>query len=306
MGRGRGWSRVALVALLCCLGLLAGAGRDGAEAAPRPRITWELKAPVLPIDSCPKAAYLPQNGKNYFRVDVCPGQEVRVSGTFEPDQDVVVPRLILQTPSGARIMELDRPSLGSLIPAHTKTDFTVSVRPPPGYRNTRVSGRIYLADRGSVLVPPLFVQVAILHPTPEERALTPVVIPTNHIRVLAERFNIKQLTVVSGTNVTFTNMDLLKHRVFGALCAIPTGPNCDPLPVGPGQCDITDEEKPRLCIDSGPMDSHQTFTVRLTRPRTAPLLRYAIDDLLTSYSGCEQPPPPGGGRPRHVCYLTVK
>ena len=142
-----------------------------------------------------------------------------------------------------------------------------------------------------MLVPPLFVQVAIVHPTPEERALTPVVIPTNHIRLLPDRFNIKQLTVVSGTNVTFTNLDLVQHQVVGALCAIPTGPNCDPLPVVPGQCNTPDASAQVIpCIDSGPMNSHQTFTVRLTRPEPTLPMRYQMDDLLGWFSGCSAAP----------------
>jgi hypothetical protein len=301
MGRGRGWWRIALVALLCSVGLIAGAERDGAEAAARPRITWTFDDPILPIDACQKASYLPQT--NYFRVDVCPGQLVRVTGTFTPDQDVAVPRLILQTPSGARIMRLEHAALGNVIPAGTTTDFAVLVEPPPGYRNSRASGRIYVVDRSSVLVPPLFVQVAVLFPTPEERAMTPVVVPTNHIRVLADRFNIKQLTVISGTNVTFTNLDIDQHQVVGQLCAMATGPSCDPAPITPGQCNVPDATGVIPCIDSGPMNSHATFTVRLTRPQATVPMRYQMDDLLEPFQGCVQS---SAGQVRHACFLTVK
>lgn len=298
---GRGWWRIVLVALLCGVGTLLGAGGGAVEAAARPKITWTFDPPILPIDACPKSTYQPAS--NYVRVAVCPGQEVRIAGTFTPDRDVIVPRLILQTPSGARIMHLEYPSLGTLIPANKTTEFTVALSPPAGYRNTRVSGRVYLADRGSVLVPPLFVQVEIIFPTPEERAMTPVVIPANNIRVLSDRFNIRQLTVVSGTNVTFTNMDTDQHQVVGALCAIPTGSTCDPQPITPGTCNSPDASGTIPCIDSGPLNSHATFTVRLTRPLATVPMRYEMDDLLGSLAGCEQSAP---GGPRHVCYLTVK
>src|ERR1051325_4012914 len=102
---GRGWWRIVLVALLGGVGTLLGAGGGAVVAGARP-------PRILPIDACPKSTYQPAS--NYFRVAVCPGQEVRVAGTFTPDRDVIVPRLILQTPSGARIMHLEYPALGTL------------------------------------------------------------------------------------------------------------------------------------------------------------------------------------------------
>jgi hypothetical protein len=303
VGRGRGWWRIALAALLCCVGLVAGAEGNGAEAAPRPRITWTFEPPILPVDNCPKAAYGERN--EYFSVDVCPGKEVVVNGTFTPSQDVVVPRLILQTPSGARIMKAEPLApLGTVIQADQTVAFRVVIAPPPGYRNVKASGRLYVADRNSVLVPPLFIQVTILHPTPEERALTPVVIPTNHIRMLADRLNIKQLTVTNGTNVTFTNLHTETHRITGALCAIATGPVCDPQPIVPGTCNEQPGAALVACIDSGPVEPHGTFTVRLTRPISTLPMRYQMDDQLGGYTGCVQQVGPNQGR--HLCYLTVK
>jgi hypothetical protein len=302
---GRGWWRIALVALLCCAGVVAGGDGRGAEAAPRPTITWTYDPPVLPIDTCPKAAYGERD--NYFSVDICPGQEVEVAGTFTPSQDVTVPRLVLQTPSGARILTLKYGSLGSVIRGGTTVPFSLSVKPPPGYRNVKASGRIYVADRGSVLVPPLFVQVTVLHPTPEERALTPVVIPTNHLRILPTRFNLTQFSVVSGTNVTFTNMDTRDHAVFGKLCTIPTGLTCAPIDVDPGpHCNTPDPDDGVIpCIDSGPLIPHGTFNLRLTRPSKSIPVRYELDDRLAPLSACKTRAD-GPNPQRHLCYLTVK
>jgi hypothetical protein len=98
-------------------------------------------------------------------------------------------------------------------------------------------------------------------------------------------------------------MDTDQHQVVGALCAIPTGSTCDPQPITPGTCNSPDASGAIPCIDSGPLNSHATFTVRLTRPLATVPMRYEMDDLLGSLAGCEQPAP---GGPRHVCYLTVK
>ncbi len=68
-------------------------------------------------------------------------------------------------------------------------------------------------------MPPLNIRVTVLHPTPVELEQTPVVIPTNNIRLLRDRFNIRELTVVSGTNLTWTNKDTGQHSVVGTLCA---------------------------------------------------------------------------------------
>src|SRR5262245_13366228 len=76
---GRGWWRIVVVALLCGVGMLVGAG-GGVEAAARPKVTWTFDPPVRPVDAGQKASYQPAS--DYFRVALCPGQEVRVSGTI--------------------------------------------------------------------------------------------------------------------------------------------------------------------------------------------------------------------------------
>jgi hypothetical protein len=142
-----------------------------------------------------------------------------------------------------------------------------------------------VADRGSVLVPPLNIRVDVLHPTPAELALTPVVVPFNNIKLLNNRFNIREFTVVNGTNLTWTNKDVRQHAVKGTLCD-PTAPFnrlsvCAPDPTAIGAtCNTADQLGRIPCIDSGPLDPEANFTLRIVRPSTRNLLRYYMEDGL--------------------------
>lgn len=206
-----------MVAALCLATVIVSGPDGSAEAAfRRPRVIWTVDAPTLNIDRCEKESFVPK--LDLFDVHVCPGVPVRVELTVTPDEEVIAPRLVLQTPSGARVLRIEHDPLGQTIPRGEARTLTAVIDVPPAFRNQRASGRLYLADRGSVLVAPRNIRVVILHPTPEEKALTPVITPTNHIKLLRDSFNIRVFTVVSGTNVTWTNRDTQQHSVIGQLC----------------------------------------------------------------------------------------
>lgn len=312
-----------LVALAILGGMAAvGAETSDVEAATRPKVTWSLPAaPILDLDTCPGESFQPsfdtRGNLTKIVLALCPGGQRDVDVEVTPDAPVNVARAVLQTASGARVLQLAPTSYPTQIPAGTAQPARLRVEIPPGFRGTRASGRIYLRDRGSVLGPPLDVQLIIVQPTPEERALTPVVVPTNHIRAMANRFNIRALTVISGTNVTWTNYDTRQHRVVGRLCTNLTGPcSYDPAadPAAPTSCPLSrtngvDDPTAQTiaCIDSGPMNAQGKFSVRLTRPDRMQALRYEMDDeidpSILTYTGCRRTSDPNGAS---FCFLTVK
>ena len=265
----------ALLALVCLAALLVGPG--GAEASiPRAHIKWTV------ADGCP-----PPGADRKVCPLVKPGETAVIDISIEAQQvDVVNPRLVLQTPNGARIMRLSSTAMPTTLavggPPH-QTQIVVDV--PPGFRNSKSFGRLYVADKGSVLVPPLTIDVGIVHPTPAELALTPVIVPTNNIRLLNNRFNIREFTVVNATNLTWTNKDVRQHAVKGTLCD-PTWPyNRLSKCTFDGSALAADCNAPDLlgripCIDSGPLDPEGNFTLRMVRPSTRELVRYYMEDGL--------------------------
>jgi hypothetical protein len=302
--------------------VLAGAEPGGVEAFGRPKVTWALSgAPILDIDTCPSESfqsdYDSKGNLTKVTIALCPGGSRDLDFDLTADSTVFQPRAILQTASGARVLRIDPTNYGPQIGAGATQSVRLHIEIPPAFRATRASGRIYLRDRGSVLGPPLDVQLVIVQPTPEERALTPVIIPTNHIRLLADRFNIRALTVIAGTNVTWTNYDTRQHRVVGRLCTNLSGPcayapQSDPsspssCPRGLTNAVANPATQSMVCIDSGPINSQGKFTVKLTRPDPLRILRYEMDDAIDPdpevklYTGCRLP-----GDSSSICFLTVK
>ena len=242
----------------------------------RPKITWTVVGNA-------------QCQPNVVCFAVRPGEGATADITLQPSLDVIQPRLVLQTPNGARVMRMDSTVLPPVLQASAAPQTaSIVIDVPPGYQANQASGRLYVADKGSVLVPPLNIRVQILHPTPVELAQTPVVIPTNNIKLLAERFNIRELTVISGTNLTWTNKDVRQHSVLGTLCDA-SAPfdrlsQCPfdasaPAAITNGTCNAPDPATGRfLCIDSGPLAPEDNFTIRITRPNARQILRYFVED----------------------------
>lgn len=277
----------ALLAAVCLAVLLVGSDDGEAAGFRRARIIWSYPTTHVTEPGDPREGE-PCTGRSQ---EVCfrlrPGQSLSATIEIQADvADVVNPRMVLQTPNGSRVMRLTNPVMASPLEAggapHT-ADIVIDV--PPGYRNKKAMGRLYIADRGSVLVPPLNIRVDVIHPTPAELALTPVVVPTNHIRLLYDRFNIREFTVVNGTNLTWTNRDIRQHSVKGTLCD-PTEPfnrlqQCafDPSTID-AVCNVPDQNGRIPCIDSGPLSPQQNFTLRMVRPSSREILRYFMEDGL--------------------------
>lgn len=276
-----------LLGLVCAGALVLGQGGGEAAGLPRAHIRWT----VVDGSECPTQ-----------RTTVCislpPGDSKVAHIRVDPLMaDVVSPRLRLQSPNGTRIMRTDpTPMPDPLTVGGPSFETAITIDVPPGFRPRRASGRLYVADKGSVLVPPLNIRVEIKHPTPVELALTPVVVPTNHIRLVAGRFNIREFTIVTGTNLTWTNKDVKIHVVRGLLCdsSLPYDPKsaCQPDPAAPaaytsGRCNVQSPDQlglppelrqPIPCIDSGRLYPERSFSVRLVRTDPRQLLRYFIDD----------------------------
>lgn len=278
-----------LLGVVCLAALMLGQGGSEAAGPARPHVQWT----VVDGSSCPTLT-------SYVCFRVKPGDNA--TATIQIDAalaDAINPRLVLQSPNGTRILRTDATPMGPRLdlggPSFVTT-LTVDI--PPGFRPSKASGRLYVADKGSVLVAPLNIRVDVLHPTPVELAMTPIVVPTNHILLLTTRFNIREFVVVNGTNLTWTNKDLKQHAVRGLLCdpGLPFDPNfpCTPDWSAPpayaaGKCNVqpagqsalpVDQQQPIPCIDSGPLDPQRSFTVRLFRPNPRQLLRYYLDDGL--------------------------
>jgi hypothetical protein len=277
----------ALLAAVCVAALLIGSTDTEAAGIPRAHIKWTydttyVTEPGDPMDGvdCPA-----RSQEVCFRLR--PGHSLSTTITIEAEQaDVIKPRMVLQTPNGARVMRMSdtvMPPQLTVGGASHVADVVIDV--PPGYRNQRAMGRLYIADRGSVLVPPLNIRVEVLHPTPAQLALTPVVVPTNHIKLLNDRFNIREFTVIQGTNLTWTNKDVRQHSVKGTLCD-PSVPfdrtqQCpfDQSTIA-ATCNVPDRTGRIPCIDSGPLDPEANFTLKMVRPSARELLRYFMEDGL--------------------------
>ena len=278
-----------LLAVVCVAALAIGQGGTEAASLPRPHVLWT----IVDGSSCP-------DQPTYVCFAVKPGDSATATIQVDATQaDAINPRLVLQSPNGTRIMRTDATPMGPRLDVGGPSFVTtLTIDIPPGFRPSKASGRLYVADKGSMLVGPLNIRVDILHPTPVELAMTPVVVPTNHITLLTTRFNIREFTVVNGTNLTWTNKDVKQHAVRGLLCdpGLPYDPNfpCQPDWTAPpayatGQCNVQpagqttlppDQQLPMPCIDSGPLDPQRSFTVRMFRPNARQLLRYYMDDGL--------------------------
>jgi hypothetical protein len=268
----------ALLAAVCVTALFAGSANTEAAGIPRAHIKWTVPP------GC-------QGRSQEVCFAVKPGESATVEITLEALQaDVVNPRLVLQSPNGARIMRVSNPMMPpTLTVGGAPHSVEIVIDVPPGFRNKKAMGRLYVADRGSVLIPPLNIRVDVLHPTPAQLALTPVVVPTNHIRLLNDRFNIRELTVIHGTNLTWTNKDVRPHKVSGSLCdtSLPFDrtqtcvfdETADQARAA-NQCNVPDATGRIPCIESPALGPEATFTLRMIRPDSRQLLRYFMEDGL--------------------------
>jgi hypothetical protein len=296
----------ALVALFLLLVVVS----PGEGAQPRrAKVRWEHNQNTQCSD-LPGNVDREQLGILPICLAVQPGDESTITATVIPDADVVQPRLLFMSANGAGTVVVTAPSPTTLA-AGERLDVTIRILRNPNVRVRNISGRLYLADRFSVLAYPLNLRVQILHPTPEELARTPVVVPTNHIQLVmrppsmvqglrSARFNIRHLVVTSGTNVTWTNRAAspgeadLKRAVKGTLCD-PTKPlspsrkcEIDPAAVGPCALTVdpeddqlvTDPEGRILCFLSPELAISDHYSVRLTRPVTRQPLTYYMEDAV--------------------------
>ncbi len=233
-----------------------------------------------------------------------PGETGSETITFRTTAEVKRPRLIIQTSNGSTVVSIDSPTLDDPLPADTDVSFDVDFSVPPGIRARQISARVYLRDRNAVLVPPLNVRLKINHPTPEEVARTPVVVPTNHVRIVSQplsagasasaaRLNVRTLRVTSGTAVTWTNKTRVQRSVYGVLCdpTVPVVSNapCEPDAATIGACDLTlgtqpdirrDASNRILCFISQILDAEGYYVLRVDRPSARQPLTYLLDDAL--------------------------
>ncbi len=258
------------VGLACILSIFLGGNTSEAAGLTRPRITWNFApGPVL--------------------VALRSGESTTVNFTVETNAVISDPKYVLQTPNGGRILRMSGPNLpGQFQVGNTIAGaFTVDV--PPGYRAPRASARLYVSDQGSLLGPPLNIRVEVIHLTPEEIALTPVITPQSHIRMLRDRFDMREFTVVSETSLSWTNRDTRQHSVRGTLCL--AGVRClrsnpatvDPSALVPGAvCNsfLINAIDPTPCIDSGALNPQQNYTVTVRRPDPQTPIRYFMEDGL--------------------------
>lgn len=313
---------VGLLAGLCVAMALLGSG----EGAPqrRARVIWTAG----PSD----CVRLPPGSTSAL---VCgelkPGEEDILEITFSTTAEVPRPRLVLQTPNGASVIgkPVTAEPLPDPIPADTEITVTLPLTVAPHSRIRRVSGRLYLAERGAVLVPPINIRVDIQHPTPEELALTPVIVPTNHIQIVprppavvapanAARFNVRHMTVRSGTHMTWTNRDAVTRAVRGVLCKpgqrVIASQQCtlDPeipddclAPAGPDEFvyRAPDGDERLLCFISPELQPQGHYALTVHRPNRRQPLTYYMQDAASSDPDTmvEQ-----FGQTRYRPYLTVK
>jgi hypothetical protein len=286
-----------------CLALVVVSPGEGAPR--RPKVTWQH----LENYECSQRP----SGSEPLCLAVEPGaQPPPVSVSVTANADVVKPRLLFMSANGANVIKVVAGTLPPVLAAGERLDFTIKIEPVPNLRARHISGRIYLADRFSVLSPPLNVRIEILHPTPEQLARTPVVVPTNHIQMVLRppstvqedpadaRFNIRHLVVTSGTNVTWTHRAAppddpqIKRAVKGTLCdpTQPLSPSepCAPHPATIGPCAltvdpvnerlVTDVQGRTLCFISPRLGVSGHYSIKLTRPLTRQPLTYYMEDAL--------------------------
>ena len=308
-----------------CLALLVVSPGEGAPR--RPKVIWQH----LENFECSQRP----SGSRPVCLAIEPGaQPAPISVSVTADADVVKPRLLFMSANGTNLIKVVAGSLPPVLVAGERLDFTITVEPAPNLRARHISGRVYLADRFSVLSPPLNVRIEILHPTPEELARTPVVVPTNHIQLVlrppsmvqndpaAARFNIRHLIVISGTNVTWTHRAAppgdpqIKRAVKGTLCD-PTRPlspsqKCDPDPATVAPCALTvdplvervmtDAQGRVLCFMSPVLGVSGHYSIKITRPLARqPLTYYMEDPLHDAETMVEE-----SNDRKYYPYLTVK
>jgi hypothetical protein len=297
---------VAALAALC-LALVVVAPGEGATGV-RPKAAWQHAESA----DCTTPFRLSPTLRPMC-IRVAPGEEMTVFATVTATQDVVKPRIVLNSANGDNVitvLPLVSP-LPAVLTAGDQIGVSITVKSTGALRAKTLSARLYLADKQSLLTAPLNIRVVILHPTPEELARTPVVVPTNHIQLVkrpplvvqlghSARFNIRHLVVSSGTNVTWTNRAPIidesdtARAVKGTLCD-PTSPfsatqQCDFDPATFGECNltvdenlgqvITDADGRILCFLSPKLRVQGHYSLRLTRPTTRQPLTYYMEDAL--------------------------
>ena len=306
------WWRVRfpLAALMAvCLALIVMAPSESEGAQPRrPRVTWSHAEPT----TCTRALRPDRS----FRLcaSLQPGDETVVFATLTvQDANVIGPRIVTQSANGATLITVEpvTPPLPDELLADEELDLKITIKASPNLRARNISGRIYLADRQAVLTAPLNLRIDILHPTAEELARTPVIVPTNHIQLVTRppqsvqlpdsaRFNVRHLIVTNLTNVTWTNRAEIQDEapseraVKGTLCD-PTKPlsptrKCDFDPAATARCAltvhpedeqvITDADERVLCFLSPRLRVQGHYSLRLSRPLTRQPLTYYMEDAL--------------------------
>ena len=300
--------RVPVAALAAlCLALIAVAPGEGAGTG-RAKVAWQHAEP----DNCTQPLH-PSPTLRPLCVRLLPGQETTVTATVTATKDVVKPRLLMQSANGSNVLSV-LPAVSPLpdvLLAGQPLGVSITIKSSGALRARTLSGRLYLADKQSMLTAPLNIRVIILHPTPEEIARTPVVVPTNHIQLVrraptavqlaySARFNIRHLVVSNETNVTWTNRAPIANEadtaraVKGTLCD-PTKPfsptqKCDFDPAAVGSCTltvdeeleqvITDSQDRIVCFLSPRLRVHGHYALRVTRPMSRQPLTYYMEDAL--------------------------
>lgn len=323
---------VAALAALC-LALVAISPGEGAQPR-RPKATW---APSLEQDSCSEV----QRALSQFRVclEIAPGETRTETVTVTATEEVRKPRIVRQTANGAIVISARATSaIPDPLPAGQSVDVEIVLAAPPGLRARNVSGRLYLADRQSVLTAPLNIRVKINHPTPEQVAQTPVVVPTNHVQLVkraplaiktrdSARFNIRHLVVRSGTTLTWTNNAGIVEEgaasaraVKGTLCD-PTKPlsptrKCDFDPAAVAQCAltvdpvasevITDTDGRMLCFISPSLPVQGYYSLLMTRPLTRQPLTYYMEEPLHDEETMVEEIEINNVGVKYYPYLTIK
>jgi hypothetical protein len=285
-----------------CLALVLIAPSEGAQPR-RAKIAWEHAE----RDDCSRKF----SGISPMCLTIEPGEGASASASFVPTEDVVTPRLLLQSSNNPNVITVVPVAvLPDVLLAGERVDITVEVSGTSSVRAKNISARLYVADRQSVLSYPLNIRLEILHPTPEEIARTPVVVPTNHIQLVprppsalqiaeSARFNVRHLVVTNGTNVTWTNRAPVfepdtARAVKGTLCD-PTRPlsptrKCDFDPATAASCAlivdenleqvITDAEDRILCFLSPKLRPQGHYALQVARPLTRQPLTYYMEDAL--------------------------
>jgi hypothetical protein len=307
-----------------CLALIVIAPSEGAQTR-RAKIAWEHAE----RDDCSRKF----SGISPVCLSVEPGQGTSASVSFIPTEDVVTPRLLLQSSNNPNVITVAPVApLPDVLIAGERVDLTVEITGTGNVRARNISARFYVADRQSVLSYPLNIRLEILHPTAEEIARTPVVVPTNHIQMVprppsalqiaeSARFNVRHLVVTNGTNVTWTNRAPVFEpdtaRAVKATLCDPTKPlsptrKCDFDPATTAPCAltvdetldqvITDADDRILCFLSPKLRPQGHYALQVTRPMTRQPLTYYMEDALHDAETMVEEI----GVRKYYPYLTVK